>query len=147
MAVSQAQIVDLLYKQAFGVTKTDTSTNKSPSNENIPSPLLLRGDTLWTQANQIPAIAAATAGIVQAYTGVNAVECTADNTTVPIGGVYPTWLTGQTYWIPSEFGSTILLKFGLIIQELLTPQQQVHKSLQPAQVAQDNIIITINQVY
>ena len=106
MAVSQAQIVDLLYKQAFGVTKTDTATNKSPSNENIPSPLLLRGDTLWTQANQIPAIAAATAGIVQAYTGVNAVECTADNTTVPIGGVYPTWLTGQTYWIPSEFGST-----------------------------------------
>jgi cytoskeletal protein CcmA (bactofilin family) len=106
MAVSQAQIVDLLYKQAFGVTKTDTATNKSPSNENIPSPLLLRGDTLWTQANQIPGVAAATAGIVQAYTGVTAVECTADNTTVPIGGVYPTWLTSLTYWIPSEFGST-----------------------------------------
>ena len=106
MAVSQAQIVDLLYKQAFGVTKTDTATNKSPSNENIPSPLLLRGDTLWTQANEIPGTAAATAGIVQAYTGANAVECTADNTTVPIGGIYPTWLTGQTYWIPSEFGST-----------------------------------------
>ena len=106
MAVSQAQIVDLLYKQAFGVTKTDTSTNKSPSNESIPSPLLLRGDTLWTQANQIPAIAAATAGIVQAYTGATAVECTADNTTVPISGVYPTWVTSQTYWIPSEFGST-----------------------------------------
>ena len=106
MAVSQAQIVDLLYKQAFGVTKTDTATNKSPSNENIPSPLLLRGDTLWTQANQIPGTAAATAGIVQAYTGVNAVECIADNTTVPIGGIYPTWLTSLTYWIPSEFGST-----------------------------------------
>ena len=106
MAVSQAQIVDLLYKQAFGVTKTDTSTNKSPSNENIPSPLLLRGDTLWTQANQIPGTAAATAGIVQAYVGVNAVQCTADNTTVPIGGIYPTWLTSLTYWIPSEFGST-----------------------------------------
>ena len=106
MAVSQAQIVDLLYKQAFGVTKTDTATNKSPSNENIPSPLLLRGDTLWTQANQIPGTAAATAGIVQAYVGVNAVQCTADNTTVPIGGIYPTWLTSLTYWIPSEFGST-----------------------------------------
>ena len=106
MAVSQAQIVDLLYKQAFGVTKTDTATNKSPSNENIPSPLLLRGDTLWTQADQIPGVAADTAGIVQAYTGVNAIECTADNTTVPIGGIYPTWLTSLTYWIPSEFGST-----------------------------------------
>jgi len=106
MAVSQAQIVDLLYKQAFGVTKTDTATNKSPSNESIPSPLLLRGDTLWTQANQIPGTAAATAGIVQAYTGTSAVQCTADNTTVPIGGVYPTWKTSLTYWIPSEFGST-----------------------------------------
>ena len=106
MAVSQAQIVDLLYKQAFGVTKTDTSTNKSPSNENIPSPLLMRGDTLWTQADQIPGVAADTAGIVEAYTGVNAVECVADTTTVPIGGIYPTWLTNLTYWIPSEFGAT-----------------------------------------
>ena len=106
MAVSQAQIVDLLYKQAFGVTKTDTATNKSPSNESIPSPLLLRGDTIWTQADQIPGTAAAVAGVVQAYTGANAVECTADNTTVPIGGVYPTWETGLTYWIPAEFGST-----------------------------------------
>ena len=106
MAVSQAQIVDLLYKQAFGVTKTDTATNKSPSNESIPSPLLLRGDTIWTQADQIPPTAAAVAGVVQAYTGANAVECTADNTTVPIGGIYPTWETGLTYWIPAEFGST-----------------------------------------
>jgi len=106
MAVSQAQIVDLLYKQAFGVTKTDTSTNKSPSNESIPSPLLLRGDTVWTQANQIPGTATATAGIVQAYTGANAVECEADTTTVPISGVYPTWKTDLTYWIPSEFGAT-----------------------------------------
>ena len=45
MAVSQAQIVDLLYKEAFGVTKTDTAANKSPSNESIPSPALNRGDT------------------------------------------------------------------------------------------------------
>ena len=106
MAVSQAQIVDLLYKQAFGVTKTDTATNKSPSNESIASPLLIRGDTQWTQSNAIPGPAAATAGIVQAYLGVDAIECTADNTTVPIGGIYPSWITGLTYWIPSEFGST-----------------------------------------
>ena len=51
MAVSNDQIIDLLYKQAFGVTKTDTETNKSPSNESIPSPLLNRGDTAWTQAD------------------------------------------------------------------------------------------------
>lgn len=106
MSIQQDQIVDLLYKQAFGVTKTDTEENKSPSNESIPSPLLNRGDTLWSQADQIPGTAAATAGIVQAYTGSSAVECTADNTTVPIGGVYPTWKTDLTYWIPTEFGST-----------------------------------------
>ena len=106
MAVSQSQIVDLLYKQAFGVTKTDTATNKSPSNESIPSPALNRGDTLWSQADQIPGIAAAVSGVVQAYTGVNAVQCAADNTTVPISGIYPTWITNLTYWIPSEFGAT-----------------------------------------
>ena len=106
MSIQQDQIVDLLYKQAFGVTKTDTEQNKSPSNESIPSPLLNRGDTSWTEANQIPATAGAVAGIVQAYTGSNAVECTADNTTVPIGGIYPTWKTSLTYWIPTEFGAT-----------------------------------------
>jgi hypothetical protein len=106
MSIPISQKVDLLYKQAFGVTKTDTESNKSPSNEAIASPLLNRGDTLWTQADQIPGTAAAVASIVQAYTGSSAVECTADNTTVPVGGVYPTWKTDLTYWIPAEFGST-----------------------------------------
>ena len=106
MAVSQAQIVDLLYKEAFGVTKTDTAANKSPSNESIPSPALNRGDTQWTQSDQIPGTAAATAGIVQAYTGASAVQTSADTTTVPIGGIYPTWKTNLTFWIPTEFGST-----------------------------------------
>ena len=106
MSIPISQKVDLLYKQAFGVTKTDTEANKSPSNEAIASPLLNRGDTLWSQADQIPGTAAAVASIVQAYTGSSAVECTADNTTVPVGSVYPTWKTNLTYWIPQEFGST-----------------------------------------
>jgi len=106
MSIPISQKVDLLYKQAFGVTKTDIESNKSPSNEAIASPLLNRGDTLWTQADQIPGTAAAVASIVQAYTGSSAVECTADNTTVPVGGVYPTWKTDLTYWVPQEFGST-----------------------------------------
>ena len=110
MAVSQAQIVDLLYKQAFGVTKTDTAQNKSPSNESIPSPALNRGDTAWTQANAIPNPAAAVANIVQAYTGASAVECIADNTTVPVGGIYPTWETQLTNWIPQEFGATYVVQ-------------------------------------
>ena len=106
MAVSQTQIVDLLYKQAFGVTKTDTPTNKSPSNESIPSPLLMRGDTIWLDASSIPGTAAATAGIVSAYTGSSAAQTVADITTVPVGGVYPTWKTNLIDWIPAEFGST-----------------------------------------
>ncbi len=110
MAISIAQQVDLLYKQAFGVTKTDTANNKSPSNESIPSPLLIRGDTLWAQSDQIPAIAAATPGVVQAYTGASAVQMSADTTTVPVGGIYPTWLTNLTYWIPQEFGATYNIK-------------------------------------
>jgi filamentous hemagglutinin len=110
MAISIAQQVDLLYKQAFGVTKTDTANNKSPSNESIPSPLLIRGDTLWAQSDQIPAIAAATPGVVQAYTGASAVQMAADTTTVPVGGIYPTWLTNLTYWIPQEFGATYNIK-------------------------------------
>lgn len=110
MAISQTQIVDLLFKQAYGVTKTDTPTNKSPSNESIPSPLLIRSDTMWSQSGQIPAIAAQTSGLVEAYIGADAVECVADTTTVPIGGVYPTWKTNLTYWIPQEFGSTYSVK-------------------------------------
>jgi hypothetical protein len=66
MSIPISQKVDLLYKQAFGVTKTDTEANKSPSNEAIASPLLNRGDTLWTQADQIPGVAATVASIVTA---------------------------------------------------------------------------------
>lgn len=110
MSVSDTQKVDLLYKKYFGVAKTDLATNKSPSNEAIASPALSRIDRLWTQALSIPATAAATAGIVQAYTGASAVQCTADATTTPISSVYPSWKTNLTDWIPSEFGSTYFVQ-------------------------------------
>lgn len=110
MTVSINQKVDLLYKQAFGVTKTDTETNKSPSNESIASPLLLRGDTIWLESSNIPAIAAPVAGYVVGYTGAQAIQCAADNTTVPVGGIYPTWKTNLTDWIPTEFGATYNVK-------------------------------------
>ena len=106
MTIPASQYVDLLIKKLDGVAKTDTATNKSPSNENIPSPELNRGDTVWTQANQIPSIAVATANLVASHLNGTAVQCVADTTTVPIGGIYPTWLTNITEWIPPEFGST-----------------------------------------
>ena len=110
MAISDSQKVDLLYKKYFGVTKTDLATNKSPSNEAIASPALSRIDQLWTQAANIPTTAAAVTGIVQAYTGAGAVQCTADTTTTPIASVYPSWKTGLTDWIPSEFGATYFVQ-------------------------------------
>jgi hypothetical protein len=110
MSISDSAKVDLLYKKYFGVAKTDLPANKSPSNEAIASPLLVRGDTVWQQASSIPATAAAVAGIVQSYNSTSRVECAADNTTVPISSVYPTWKTGLTDWIPSEFGSSYFIK-------------------------------------
>lgn len=106
MAILDSAKVDLLYKKLFGVAKTDTTTNKGASNESIASPAINRGDKIWTQASTIPGTAAAVAGIVQAYQTTAAVQCTADNTTTAVGGVYPTWKTNLTDWIPPEFGST-----------------------------------------
>jgi len=109
MAVSDSQKVDLLYKQAFGVTKTDTAANKSPSNEALASPLVVRGDTIWIESSSIPATASPVANIVE-FTGTNGVECVADTTTVPVGGVYPTWKTNLSNWINTEFGVSYLVK-------------------------------------
>jgi hypothetical protein len=109
MAISDSQKVDLLYKKLFGVAKSDTATNKSPSNEATSSPFINRGDKVWVQANSIPTTAASTAGIVQAYQTTSAVQTTADNTTTPVGGVYPTWKTSLTDWIPPEFGATYFI--------------------------------------
>ena len=117
MAIVDKQKVDLLYKKLFGVAKTDFNTLKGASNEVIPSPALIRGDTVWTQANGIikaPAAPAAVANIVEYRT----VECIPDNTTTPIGGVYPTWIAKTTggspvdykNWIPPEFGPGYLIE-------------------------------------
>jgi len=108
MAVSDAVKTDLLLKKLYGVAKTDTAANKSPSNEAIASPTLNRGDTLWLDSYRIPTTAAATANIVQAYVTTNRIQCTADTTTQTISSVYPTWKTGLTNWIPPEFDTVNL---------------------------------------
>jgi len=110
MAVSIAQYVDLLFKKLQGVAKTANAATKSASNESIASPAFLRGDIIWMQSNQITATAQAITGIANARTGNSSVQCTADATVPPIGGVYPTWKTNVTYWVPQEFGSTWLPK-------------------------------------
>ena len=106
MAISTAQYIDLLFKKLNGVAKTATATQKSPSNESIASPPLLRGDIIWMQSDQIPATAQVVAGVTQGYLATGRIECTPDTTVPTIGGIYPTWLTNLTDWIPQEFGST-----------------------------------------
>ena len=110
MAISIAQYVDLLFKKLQGVAKTANSTVKSASNESIASPAFLRGDVVWMQSDQIPGTAQVVTGVTTALTGGSSVQCTADTTVPPIGGIRPTWLTNETYWISQEFGSTWLPK-------------------------------------
>ena len=110
MAISDSAKVDLLYKKYFGVTKTDLPANKSPSNESIASPALLRGDIVWQQATSIPPTAAAVTDVVQAYQTTSRIQCVADTTSTPISSVYPSWKTNLTDWIPPEFGSTYFVK-------------------------------------
>ena len=110
MAVSIAQYVDLLFKKLQGVSKTANSTVKSASNESIASPAFIRGDIIWMESNQIPATAQAVSGIANARINANSVQCVADTTGPPIGGIYPTWLSNVEYWIPQEMGATWLPK-------------------------------------
>ena len=110
MAVSIAQYVDLLFKKLQGVAKTANSTVKNASNESIASPAFLRGDIIWMESNQIPSTAQAVTGIANARINSNSVQCVADTTVPPIGGIYPTWLSNVTYWIPQEMGATWLPK-------------------------------------
>jgi hypothetical protein len=110
MAVSIAQYVDLLFKKLQGVAKTANAATKSASNESIASPAFIRGDIVWMQSDQITSSAGAITGIANARINANSVQCAADTTVPPIGGIRPTWLSNVEYWIPQEFGATWLPK-------------------------------------
>ena len=102
MAITDAKKVDYLWKKiGYGKTKTDTNASKAAANEAIASPLLLRGDKVWNQANAIPAsLPGASANPVTLYT--TPAECTEDNTSP----TSRTWKTSLTDWIPPEFHAT-----------------------------------------
>jgi len=110
MAISIAQYVDLLFKKLQGVAKTANASVKSASNESIASPAFIRGDVVWMESDKITATAGAITGISNARVNSNSVECSADTTVPPVGGIRPTWLSNVSYWIPQEFGSTWLPK-------------------------------------
>ena len=104
MAISDNQKIDYLFKKlGFGATKTDTIFNKLAANESLPSPLLIRGDTIWAESGQIPTVRpSASNSYLTIQTAIEAVEdITATGNR--------TWRTGITDWIPTEFGSTYLV--------------------------------------
>jgi hypothetical protein len=104
MAISDNQKIDYLFKKVgLGSTKTDTVFNKLAANESIPSPLLIRGDTIWAASGTIPSVKpAVTTDAVLIRT---AIETTEDITATG----NRTWKTGIIDWIPTEFGSTYLV--------------------------------------
>ena len=108
MAITDAKKVDYLWKKlGYGATKTDTNAAKKAPNEAIASPLLLRGDKVWNQANGIPAtMPSSDAGVVTVYLTTAPDECAEDSTAT----TSRSWKTGLTDWIPPEFGSTYGVK-------------------------------------
>ena len=114
---NESQQIDYLWKKlGYGVAKTAGTTGagaKQAYNESIASPLLYRGDLIWTQSASIPASPPSnTDGIVQVYKDGGGggysptVECTEDLTSPD----NQTWLTNLTNWIPTQFGDNYLIQ-------------------------------------
>jgi hypothetical protein len=103
------QKVDYLWKKiAYGATKTDIAGNIDATQEPFPSPLQIRADKILQNSDQIPAvIPGSNTSVVTVYTTSLPVECTSASG-IPTPTL--TWLTGQTFWIPPEFGSTYQVK-------------------------------------
>jgi len=112
MAISDAQKVDYLLKKiGYGISKTDTSTNKSPANESVASPLLVRGDGLYAQSDLISVVGtlpASNSSVVTVYRDSlsSAVQTTNDGT----AATNRTWKTNLTDWVGPEFGSGYAVK-------------------------------------
>jgi hypothetical protein len=108
MAITDSKKVDYLWKKlGYGATKTDTNAVKKAPNEAIASPLLLRGDKVWQQASDIPAVMpGSSSGVVTIYSQTSPRECTVDGTAT----ANRTWKSTLTDWIPPEVGSTYQLK-------------------------------------
>ena len=127
MSVSDSAKLDYLWKKVgYGVTKTAPPANKEAFNESIPSPLIYRGDLVMVDSGNIPAIIpTTTSDIVQIYkdnssgnTWSATVECTED-LTAPDN---QTWKTNLQNWVPTQFGSTYLVKVYVANAGVVNPQ-------------------------
>jgi hypothetical protein len=123
---NESQKIDYLWKKVgYGVTKTAEPESKQAFNETIPSPLLYRGDLIWTQSGSIPASPpASTTSLVQVYkdgggAGYSpAVQCTED-LTAPDN---QTWKTNSINWIPTQFGDNYLVQVYAGAANISNPQ-------------------------
>jgi len=124
MAISDTQKVDYLWKKiGYSATKTDTTANKDATNEALPSPLQIRGDTLLVQSSSIPgSIPATSTSIVSVYRPDATLEM--PQTAIGVNGpaqrgqlgsatAYRTWQTGLQNWISPEFGATYAVRVFL----------------------------------
>jgi len=124
--MSDAQKLDYLWKKiGYGVAKTADSASKEAFNESIASPLLYRGDLIWTQSGSVPATPpASTTSLVQVYKdGGGAgysptVECVED-LTAPDN---QTWLTQLANWVPTQFGDNYLVQVYVAASGVSNPQ-------------------------
>ena len=112
MAISDNQKLDFLFKKlGFGATKTDTNALKAAVNEEIPSPLLLSGNNLWTDAAAIPGTKpTSSTDIVKVYQDAAGGQNTVETNMLGTASTNRSWTTGLTDWIPPQFGSTYQVK-------------------------------------
>jgi hypothetical protein len=124
--MSDAQKLDYLWKKiGYGVAKTADSASKEAFNESIASPLLYRGDLIWTQSGDVPATPpASTTSLVEVYkdgggAGYSpSVECVED-LTAPDN---QTWLTQLANWVPTQFGDNYLVQVYVAPAGVTNPQ-------------------------
>jgi uncharacterized protein YaiE (UPF0345 family) len=122
----ESQKIDYLWKKiGYGVAKTAEPDVKAAFNEFIPSPLLYRGDLVWTESDQIPAPTppAVSTSIVEVYKDGGgayspSVECTEDFTAPD----NQTWTTNLTNWIPTQFGDNYIVEVYIAPSGITNPQ-------------------------
>ena len=117
MAISDEEKVDLLWKKfIYGVSKTETPDNKSPSNETRSSPIVALGNEIWINAKDIPtAPPAASTDYVQVKTVAG--EGATQLTMIQDSSDAKAWrafeedgVTPLQNWIPFSLGSAYALK-------------------------------------
>jgi hypothetical protein len=134
---NESQQIDYLWKKlGYGVAKTAGTTGagaKQAYNESIASPLLYRGDLIWTQSSSIPASPPSnTTDIIQVYKDGGGggysptVECTEDLTSPD----NQTWLTNLTNWVPTQFGDNYLIQVYAANVGVTNPQTSGTKLFQ-----------------